>query len=172
MSTPGQRLSLNRRASVLKSPAAVVALFLCVVACSAATQLPAPVSYTQPCTAGTCTGTFPTVFDAGMQLAYVNSFRVKACAWAAAAGNVGQQFQGAGTFNAVLGDSLVQLPLRNTGLDQTVTASGVNCITFPDFTVGTVSPEPHFVFFYPSGVTVNGVDGGPLTIYIEPHRGQ
>jgi hypothetical protein len=132
-------------------------------ACSASTQSPTPWTETQACSGGTCAGTLPVIGDAGMSLAYVDSFRLGVCAAS------GQTLSGAGSMLAVWGNSAVNLPFRNNALDQLVTTSGSRCATFPDIVVGEVTPEPDYVIFEASGVTVSG--GAALSVYLYPHRG-
>lgn len=145
---------------------AAVAGILLVWACSANTQVTAPVNYTQACTNGTCTGSFPAIWDAGMVMSLVTAYRLSICAWS------GQTLSGAGTMRGVWGDSVHSLPIRNADLDATIdsSANGVQCETWNDILVPAQTPEPDYAFFYPNGVTVSGVDGGPITVYLTPTK--
>jgi hypothetical protein len=119
-------------------------------------------SETQTCTTGTCAGTAPTGADAGAALNSVDKFRLMICAAS------GQTLSGAGTMQAYYCDAVSNLCYRDTGLDQTVTASGVRCATFPDFNVGYVTAQQDTVEFVASGVTVSG--GAALTERIYTHN--
>lgn len=119
-------------------------------------------SDTQTCTAGSCTGSAPTSAAVGANLAWVDGFRLRVCAAA------GQTLSGAGTMQAYLCDAVKQACYRNSGLDQAVTTSGVQCVTFPDFKATYITELADTVEFVASGVTVSG--GAGLTMEIQTHR--
>lgn len=122
----------------------------------------------QACTVGTCTGTAPTGSGEGMLLSGVSSYRLRVCAAGALLDDAGTNptsLSGAGTLQAYWRDAAEATWIRNPGLDQSVTVSGVACQVFPDFVVGSQIGRVRYVA---SGVTVSDAgtygsmnDGGP-----------
>ena len=161
--------------------ALALAVFACTHAPLGATTPSNPyedTSYSESiaCTAGACAGTTPVVYSdggasAGASLVNIDSFSLLACAWGADAGftNIGQQFQDAGAFLAYGCDSYSQQCYRDQQLDQAIVVSGQSCITFPHFKVGVITKNHDTVEFVPTGVVVNGIDGGPVTMRIYTH---
>jgi len=120
-------------------------------------------SETQACAAGSCTrASAPASTAEGASLSGVDGYRVSICAASA------QTLSGAGTMQGWWCDSVSSLCYRNTGLDQTVSASGVRCATFPDFKVSDITSNFDSVVFASSGVTVSG--GSALTVRIYTHK--
>jgi len=104
----------------------------------------------QPCSAGVCTRSDPTLATEGMSLASVSGYRLKICAVS------GQTLTGAGTMKAWAYDADEGVWTRAKDLDQAVTESTKRCQSFPDFLSGTQRDR---VLFAASGVTVSGGSG-------------
>lgn len=124
--------------------------------CGAVLALPLRYSYewatggnAQPCSAGSCTRSAPTLSTEGMSLIAVYGFRLKVCAAS------GQTLSGAGTLQAYAYDADEGVWTRNKDLDQLVTNT-TRCQTFPDFRTELRADR---VLFAASGVTVSGGSG-------------
>jgi hypothetical protein len=140
---------------------AVLFIALLLAAAASATPYTSNFSESQTCTTGTCArAAAPTTNAEGMSLYMVTGYRLSICA------AIGQTLSGAGTMQAYWCDSLSALCMRSPQLDQSVTASGVQCQAFPDFIASFVTYLADSVVFAASGVTVSG--GSALTVRLYP----
>jgi hypothetical protein len=120
-------------------------------------------SETQACSANVCSRSAPTSSAEGLSLYYVNAYRLTVCAASS------QTLGGAGTMLAYFCDATNSVCMRAPDLDQSVSVSGSQCQSFPDFWVPAVNfATRDSVVFAASGVTVSG--GATITVRLMPYQ--